>query len=254
MPAARAPSTRVGTFRWPQMGTFTWPQTGEPEADGGGPGHPAGRGRRPGRRAGARARLPGAGWHRKAGPGRRDRARWAGSTGLHRDHEAGNRMIPGVRAYSTRSIAIGRYRTTGQIARTPGPSAQPGLPTQDGDSTPAGACVRHYPIGCLPFRHDVRGASSAASNDASPPSPTTPPHDHQIDDIDRARRVEPASDPRQAAHEQCQLPCELTCSPLWRSRGMLVVLVSSPPRYRRPPPPSGRGSQCARTPARRRRR
>jgi transposase len=34
----------------------------------------------------------------------------------------------------------------------------------------------------------------------------------------------------------------------------VVVQVSSPPHHRRPPPPSGRGSQCARTPARRRRR
>jgi len=101
-------------------------------------------------------------------------------------------------------------------------------------------------------------ATSGTSNDASPPSPTTPPHDHQIDDIDRARLVEPASDPRQPAHQQCQLPCELTCSPLWRSRCVPVVLVISPPHHRRPPqtlpPPRGRGSQCARTPARRRRR
>jgi hypothetical protein len=91
-----------------------------------------------------------------------------------------------------------------------------------------------------------------------PLHPTTPPHDHQIDDIDRARLVEPASDPRQPAHQQCQLPCELTCSPLWRSRCVPVVLVISPPHHRRPPqtlpPPRGRGSQCARTPARRRRR
>src|SRR4029450_8699367 len=92
-------------------------------------------------------------------------------------------MIPEVRACSTLSIAIGRYRTIRPIARTPGPSAHSRLPTQDGDSTPAGECVRHEPIECLPFRHDVRGASSAASNDASPPSPTPPPHDHQIDDL-----------------------------------------------------------------------
>src|SRR4029450_10807113 len=113
-------------------------------------------------------------------------------------------MIPEVRACSTLSIAIGRYRTIEPIARTPGPCAHSRLPTQDGDSPPAGECVRHEPIECLPFRHDVRGASSAASNDASPPSPTTPPHEHQIDDLDRARLVEPASDPPPHTSTQTQ--------------------------------------------------
>jgi hypothetical protein len=36
-------------------------------------------------------------------------------------------MIPEVRACSTLSVAIGCYRTIGQIARTPGPWVAPSL-------------------------------------------------------------------------------------------------------------------------------